>query len=273
MQRDLLRPWADDRRRPPGLSRRGRRPLRRDLEPGLHAVRARRGRHDDAAAQTLGRYRHGARAHRRGHAGSAFQLRHRPVQEPDPCRRQARRDLGADLELAARDRRSHPRQHVPHRRRRAALQRRPRLRAAPDHPPRHPSRLQARHPGAVLLQAGHRARAGDGGGVPRTHARPRAGRARAEAGGGALRGNPRQRHGAARERDPQSARREDDRRRHRLQALRYLRLSRRPDGRHRTRARAQHRSGTLRCGHGGTAAPLPGGEQVRRRSAGWRIVR
>jgi hypothetical protein len=36
-----------------GQPRRGRRPLHRDLEPGVHAVRARRRRHADAAAQAL----------------------------------------------------------------------------------------------------------------------------------------------------------------------------------------------------------------------------
>ena len=37
---DLLRPWPEDPGRPAGLRRRGRRPLHRDLEPRLHAVRA-----------------------------------------------------------------------------------------------------------------------------------------------------------------------------------------------------------------------------------------
>ena len=43
-----------------------------------------------------------------------------------------------------RDRRPHPRLRVPDRRRRDPRQRGPRLRAAPDHPPRDPPRLQAR---------------------------------------------------------------------------------------------------------------------------------
>jgi alanyl-tRNA synthetase len=38
--RDLLRPRRSHPRRPAGQPGRGRRPLRRDLEPGLHAVRA-----------------------------------------------------------------------------------------------------------------------------------------------------------------------------------------------------------------------------------------
>ena len=42
VHRDLLRPWPRRRGRPAGLAGRGRRPLRRDLEPGVHAVRPRR---------------------------------------------------------------------------------------------------------------------------------------------------------------------------------------------------------------------------------------
>ena len=41
---DLLRPRPGDPRWPAGQPRRGRRPVRRDLEPRLHAVRAARGR-------------------------------------------------------------------------------------------------------------------------------------------------------------------------------------------------------------------------------------
>ena len=41
---DLLRPWARRAGRAAGQRRRGRRPVRRDLEPGLHAVRADRAR-------------------------------------------------------------------------------------------------------------------------------------------------------------------------------------------------------------------------------------
>ena len=45
--------------RPAGLAGRRRRPLHRDLEPGVHAVRPRRQGRDDAAAQALRRHRHG----------------------------------------------------------------------------------------------------------------------------------------------------------------------------------------------------------------------
>ena len=63
---------------PPGSAGRGRRPVHRDLEPRLHAVRAVRGRQPRAAAAAVDRHRHGAGADRRGAAGQARQLRHRP---------------------------------------------------------------------------------------------------------------------------------------------------------------------------------------------------
>ena len=61
-------------------------------------------------------------------------------------------------QVAARDRRPHPRLLLPDRRRRAAVQRRPRLRAAPDHPPRPAPRLDAGRARAVLPQDGRHAR-------------------------------------------------------------------------------------------------------------------
>ena len=51
-------------------------------------------------------------------------------------------------QVAARHRRPHPRVQLPDRRRRAALERRSRLRAAPDHPPRGPPCLEARRAAA-----------------------------------------------------------------------------------------------------------------------------
>ncbi len=101
---------------PPGSPGRGGRPLRRDLEPRVHAVRALSRRHAHPAAQALGRHGHGTGAHHGGDAGSALQLRHRPVQDADCRGRQARRDLGTDLQLAARDCGPHPRLHLPDRR-------------------------------------------------------------------------------------------------------------------------------------------------------------
>ena len=80
---DLLRPRRGHPRRPAGQPRPGRRPLHRDLEPGLHAVRAGDARTSASAAQAVDRHRHGAGAHRRRPAGQAQQLRHRPVPRPD----------------------------------------------------------------------------------------------------------------------------------------------------------------------------------------------
>src|SRR3984893_2184953 len=57
--------------------------MHRDLEPRLHAVRAAAGRRAGAVAAAVDRYRHGAGAHRRGTAGQARQLRHRPVPRAD----------------------------------------------------------------------------------------------------------------------------------------------------------------------------------------------
>ena len=57
---------------------RRRRPLRRNLEPGLHAVRPRCHRQTDAAAASVHRYRHGPRTHCRRAAGQDFEFRDRP---------------------------------------------------------------------------------------------------------------------------------------------------------------------------------------------------
>ncbi len=76
---NLLRPRRADSGRPARLARRRRRPLHRDLEPGVHAVRAACRRQARRPAEALDRHRHGARAHRRGAAGHPRQLQDRPV--------------------------------------------------------------------------------------------------------------------------------------------------------------------------------------------------
>ena len=60
------------------FSRGWRRPLRRNLEPGVHAVRPRLERRADAAAAAFDRYRHGPGARHRRAAGQDFELRYRP---------------------------------------------------------------------------------------------------------------------------------------------------------------------------------------------------
>ena len=101
--------------------------------------------------------------------GVHSQLRHRPVPRPD----RAAAGTGAlgprtsspSLRVIA----DHIRAcTLPDRRRRRALERGSRLRAAPDHPPRDAPRLQARAAPAVLPQAGAGARAGDGRGLSGT---------------------------------------------------------------------------------------------------------
>ena len=119
---NLLRPWRPYSRRSARQSGRGRRPVHRDLEPGLHAVRAGDAGGAHCAAQPLHRHRHGAGAARRRAAGQARQLRHRPDAGADPCLgRGLRRGRGRPARrLAPGDRRPSARLGLPDRRRRAA---------------------------------------------------------------------------------------------------------------------------------------------------------
>ena len=55
------------------VSQRCRRPFRRNLEPGFHAVRPRHQRRADAAAPAFHRHRHGTGAHGRRAAGQALE--------------------------------------------------------------------------------------------------------------------------------------------------------------------------------------------------------
>ena len=71
---NLLRPRRQDSRRAARLARRRGRPLHRDLESRVHAVRAAAGRAAHRPAAAVDRHRHGARAHRRGAAGHPRQL-------------------------------------------------------------------------------------------------------------------------------------------------------------------------------------------------------
>ncbi len=137
--RALLRPRRGDRVRPPDLCARLRvRTLPRVLEPRLHGVRAARGRLGHAASEAERRHRHGPRAGRDDPAGGDRDLRHRRLPGDHELdrrgeRRRVRR-LGGRDQGAPDPRRPRPRDDVPRRRRRHAVERGPRLRAAPHHP-------------------------------------------------------------------------------------------------------------------------------------------
>ncbi len=151
---NLLRPRPRGLGRSARVARGGRRPLHRDLESRVHAVQSRRQGRAEPVAEALGGHRHGARAAGGRPAARALQLRDRPVPGSDPRRGARDRCEGSAGAQPARDRRSHPRVRLPDRRRRDPRQRRPRLRAAPDHPPRDPPRLPARAESALLSPAG-----------------------------------------------------------------------------------------------------------------------
>ena len=110
------------------------RSLARDLESRVHAVQPRCRRHDDAASSTFDRYRLGARPRRARASGRKDQLRHRPVRSAHRtggghCRRHAGQQRRADRVATSRSRPC-PCRDVHDRRRRVAVERRPRLRAA-----------------------------------------------------------------------------------------------------------------------------------------------
>ena len=220
-----------DRGRPAGQRRPGRRPLPRVLEPRVHAVRAARARRSRGAAQALDRHRHGARAHDGHPAGRAVRLRDRPLQGADRGLGGGNRRAGQGRApaLPPRHRRPPARHELPDRGGRAALQRRPRLCPAPHHAPRHAPCAPARRQGAADVAAGAGAGAADGRHLPRARARPGAHHRDAAARGDAL---PQDAGEGARsprrgERGPREGLRVP--RRDRLQALRHLRLPARPD--------------------------------------------
>ncbi len=221
---NLLRSRCRNPRRTARQPGRGRRPLHRDLEPGLHAIRPGDEGGAPRPAAPVDRHRHGAGAHRRGPAGRPRQLRHRPVQGADPRlgggHRRARR--GQDPRQPPRHCRPPARLELPDRRRRAAVQRGPRLRAAPHHAPRHAPRPVARRRGAADVAAGAGAGPRDGPGLSGARARRAADRRDAEARGDPLPqdAGARPRPAVGRHRRPCRGR--SARRRDRLQALRHL---------------------------------------------------
>ena len=131
------------------------RPLPRVLEPRLHGVRPRRRGRADAAAEAEHRHRQRPRA-RRGAAAGRRLASTRPTATSTSSRRceassgTRYADGGDDDARAPRARRPRPRHGVPGRdRRRHALERGPRLRAAPHHPPRRLARRPHRPRRAV----------------------------------------------------------------------------------------------------------------------------
>jgi alanyl-tRNA synthetase len=144
---------------------------------------------------------------RGGAAARAQQLRDRPVPAPDQARGAAHQHDRPGRESAARHRRPHPCLFLPDRGRRAALERGPRLRAAPDHPPRDPLHLEA----GALQADGLFWRMVEplvemmGGAYPELAAKRSLRRAGAEGGGSGLRDHPRRRHAAPRERAGRAA--------------------------------------------------------------------
>ena len=111
---------------------------------------------------------------------------------------------------------------VSDRRRRAAVERGPRLRAPPHHAARHAPRRTARRQGPADVEARPRAHARDGPGLPGTHPRRGADHRDAQAGRDALprHARARPRHPRRQERRPHEGR--HARRRDRLHALRHL---------------------------------------------------
>ena len=142
---DFLRSRRPHSGRPARLAGRRRRPLHRDLESRLHAVRDLGQRRAGQPAAPVDRHRHGARAHRRRAAGRARQLRHRPFPRAHPRQRRPdrRRSGRAAARLAPGHRRPPARLRLPGRRRRAAVERGPRLCAPPHHAPRHAPRADS----------------------------------------------------------------------------------------------------------------------------------
>ncbi len=259
VQRDLL--LQRQRRRPRSVRPRAnarRRRLLRDLEPGVHAVRAqpeRRRCQARSAAGTQHRHRRRARAHVLGGAGQAQHLRHRSValagrQSLRDLTQEVRRQHGSRRRQHARDRRprAHDRDHD--RRRRDAGPHGARIRAAARDAPGHSPRPPPGHRKAVLAPGdGQRDRA-DGRAISGAARTPRFDRLRRRSRRSALPPDHRARSQPARRslRSHGQNCDEDAARRGRLPAVRYLRFSARFDRSHLHRARLCRRPKGLRRG-------------------------
>ena len=244
---DLLGLGRGTRLRRPDLRARlpALRPLPRVLEPRLHGVRAASRRNADTVAEAEHRHGDGARAPGGDRPGCAQPLRLRDRRLPGDHglgrgrERRCVRRLGGGDEGSPRARRPRPRDDVPRRRRRHAVERGPRLRAAPDHPARRPAGAHDRAGRALGDQ--RRRRRADGPVVPGAAGAPRPDPRRAPRRGGALHRDARARDEAVRG----GRRRRRDLGQGRLRPDRDLRLPFRADDRAGARARDPGRRGRL----------------------------
>jgi alanyl-tRNA synthetase len=178
VHRDLLRPRRAHRRWPARLAGRRRRPLHRDLEQRVHAVRPPARRHlvplpAPCVDTGMGLERLAAML-QHVHTNYEIDLFQALIKACAAELDRHRRSENKSLRVIA----DHIRAcSLPDRRWRAAVQRRPRLRAAPDHPPRPAPRLDAGRARAVLLQAGRHAGRADGRGLSGTARSSATGRA------------------------------------------------------------------------------------------------
>ncbi len=244
---DLHRSRRPHLGRPSGLAGGGRRPLPRILESRVHAIRAGDERAARGSAASLDRHRHGAGAHGLHHAGRRQRVRDRSVPSSDrrDVVRARQRAERADRRLVPRHRRPSALVGLPGRGWRAALERGPRLCAAPDHAPRDAPCAAARRERAADASPGLGAGPRDGPGLSRPDARGESDRGNAAAGR-----DPLPQDAGARPRHPRREERVLEegrhvRRRRRLHAVRHLRLPARPDAGRAEVARHRRRPGLL----------------------------
>ena len=262
-----------------GGPHRRREPLRRNLEPRVHAVPDRQRplqgglRHHRRTAQEEHRHRPRHGTPRDDPAGRREHVRDRPGPPRD---RQGRRALRPGIHLrrvrrgpAPHRRRPHARRRRPHplrpdadRRRRHPLQRGPRLRAAPPDPPRRalhaPARRRKGLPAgtAARLPRRHEGRLPDRGDRLRPHQPDRLRR------GEGVPAHHRLRHRPPRgRRQGIQGRRPAALRRRRLRPARHLRLPDRPHPRNGRGGRAEGRRARVPQAHARTAPARPGRRQ------------
>ena len=249
------------RRRPTG---RRHRALPRVLEPRVHAVRAARRRLADRSAAPEHRHGAGPRPDGGDPPGRPVGLRDEPLHAADRARRGA---LGQDIRQrlrhdagAARSRRPRPRRHLPAGRRRGALERGPRLRAAPDHAPRDPAGARARDRVVVPAEAVRARDRGDGRGLSGPARAGGHDRALGEGGGGELRPHARagRAHAGGHRRAGEVGRDLMGVGRGRVPAARHLRLPLRDDQGAAGRGRPGGRRPGLRGADGAGARDLAG---------------